>query len=407
MAQLHSVERDPGSNDSNNTRNKDFWRNHLNIIRFDVHGNVVWKRDFAREQTDNVVQAPFDGWNYWSMGGKTLDVNAKHLLIGGTTIKTSNNSSNTDASAIGYIAQFDKDGREFNKNGWTFLAADTKIENVSMAIAPPADLAAYERSSRDLISTVASVSEYDWNDMTLVPELTYIVEPSDRSVTINNGDVIVGNNGSVNLSRKTVGQFVNVGAFNYSNDYAIQQNNQGDMWFNGVTRDADGNSYIAGAWYPTDNYWNDDTDYVYVPLLTKVNPAGELVYQVGTTLNEYATAYDVAVSPDGSSVSMVQFDGNEGNFFVVTHDAETGTLTGTKYIHEDTNSTSINSLAVQSDGTPVVVGYYTDGYDFYANVTQGNAGLTGSTVDGTLVLPMSVFQRTEGNVQYPDESGYT
>lgn len=57
-----------------------------------------------------------------------------------------------------------------------------------------------------------------------------------------------------------------------------------------------------------------------------------------------------------------------------------------------------------SDGTPVVSGYITSANATYENVTNGAAGLAGSTNSGTLVVLKSKFT-VEGSTEYPQEDG--
>ena len=376
-------------------------RNNSVIVKFNSQGTVVWKRTLHREQYTTFSSVLPDVTGPSLPGGQTLAVNDEYLLIGGTQFITRDYNANQNWYNQPFLVQVDKDGTEFSVDGWHFI--DISYLDVIL-VTPVIDTQQYFDDLLTFDGTLTNVNAGDlYHEVNLdTTDLSYRIMPRSETMTFDGGKLTLPKGGSIDVSREKIGYITSVGNF----DGAEGGNVQGDVWFNGVVRDAQGGSYAVGAWYDY-NSFNEGPNYRNVPLTVKFDDMGQIIWQASDTLDYWSGAIDVMMDPITNNPVVLSldnnYDGTEG-FTIKTLDANSGLVVGdVKHIMDEGHDQSIwaRNLALMSDGTPVVVGYINSNRDEYLNVTNGGAGLTGSDSANTLVIPKSVFV----GGRYPSTNG--
>ena len=394
------------------------------ITKFNSSGRKIWGKSLQLEQ--GVVISAFSGYDI-AYGGQSIAVNDDYILVGGNCwaapYSYDQNSSIGDGDyyARAYLAQLDKSGTDFVKDGWIYKDNTFRIFDMSGALDDAGFLEDLTNSVADIVVTAGDM-DFVVNT-TDTHRLTYINTSRVKTMTLDGDRLHLPENGGLALSRNQIGHITSIGKFNLDGDEG--NNTGGATWINGVAGGADGDVYAVGGWYTSGYQWNDSNSNEEVPLIWKIDSEGAIVWSAGNNLNQWgadmihvahnaATNTIVALGHDNDD-SLDNFDGAEG-FNLFTLDAGSGTLKDVLHVRptaqarEGTRSGQDMipySMALKSDGTPVVVGYVSSNFDKFANVTTGAAGLTGSGA-GILVINKSVFDRTGNNtdVVYPDTSGY-
>ena len=390
------------------------------ITKFNASGRKRWSKNLAHEQGGTTSGAFFFGPT--EALGQTVAVNDDYILVGGMYFQAYpyDNDSNPSGYLQPYLAQLDKTGTDFAKDGWTFKDNTFKIFDMTAALDDDGYLEDLTNNVADIEVTTGDVTFAENTD---THSLAYINTARVKTMTLDGARLHLPENGGLALSRKQIGHITSIGKFDLDGNEG--NNTKGDTWINGITSDADGNIYAAGGWYTYDN-WNDGDDYVEVPLVWKIDSEGAIVWTAGNNLDQWgadmvsvahnaATNTVIALGHDNDD-NLENFDGAEG-FNLFTLDAGSGTLKSVLHVQTSVSqpSGSINSgadmiplaLALKSDGSPVVVGYINNTYDKFANVTANIGGLPGSST-GVLVINKAVFDRA-GNttdIEYPTGNGY-
>jgi hypothetical protein len=391
------------------------------ITKFNASGRKIWGKSLIREQADAYAGGG-SGSNDELIGvGQTVAVNDDYILVGGGFYqKVEYNPGNQNWYNQPFLAQLDKAGTDFVKDGWIYKDNTYKIFEMSLATDDDGYLDDLTENTADIVVTTGEVT-FDQNTDTYT--LAHINTSRVKTMTLEGDMLHLPENGGLALSRKHTGHITSIGKF--GGDGHEGNNTGGNTWINGVASDADGNVYAAGGWY-TNDQWNDGQSDVEVPLIWKIDSEGSIVWTAGNNLNQWG-ADMVAVAHNANNNTIValghdneeyldNYDGAEG-FNLFTLDAGSGTLKDVLHVQPSvaqpsggTNSGADMTplaLALKSDGTPVVVGYINDNYDEFTNVTNGAAGAPGSGT-GVLVVNKSVFDRNDPNVDlvYPNGLGF-
>jgi len=373
------------------------------IVKFNAQGTAVWKRILHREQYatfSSVVPAPYSPVGL--PGGQTVAVNDEYLLIGGTQFITDDYEEDQNWYNQPFLVQVDKDGTEFSVDGWHFK--DTPHLEVAL-VTPVID---NQNFFDDVTAVPGTLTNENAVDVFYQPnmdttDLSYRIMDRAETMTFDGGKLTLPKGGSIDVAREKIGYITSVGNF----DGTEGGNNDGDVWFNGVVRDAQGGSYAVGAWHDYNSFNEGPSDYN-IPLTVKFDDMGQVVWQASDTLDYWSEALDVMIDPVTNNPVVLSGDnvqdGSEG-FTVKTLDANSGLVIGDVTHVQDASGFQqyvwSRNLALMSDGTPVVVGYINNNTDDYLNVTNGGAGLTGSNSSDTLVIPKSVFNHG----RYPITNG--
>jgi len=392
------------------------------ITKFNAAGRKIWGKSLRREQSD-----AYAGGGAGSQGeligvGQTVAVNDDYILVGGGYFETLAYSvGNQHWYNKSFLAQLDKSGTDFVKDGWVFKDNEFKIFNMSLATDDNSYIIDLTNNMADIVVTPGSVT-FSVNTDTY--NLAYINTARVKTMTLDGASLHLPENGALALKRKQIGHITSIGKFDL--DGAEGNNIGGDTYINGVASDGDGNIYAAGGWRTRNETWNDGLSSRQVPLIWKIDSEGSIVWSAGNNLDQWgadmvavahhaATDTIIALGMDNED-SLNNFDGAEG-FNLFTLDAGSGTLKSVLHVQPSVAqpSGSVNSgadmspsaLALKSDGSPVVVGYINNNYDKFENVTGGSAGLAGSAA-GILVINKSVFDRpgTLTDIEYPNGAGY-
>jgi len=391
------------------------------ITKFNASGRKIWGKSLIREQADSYAGGGSGPSGSLTGVGQTVAVNDDYILVGGGFYqKVQYDSGNDNWDNQPFLAQLDKAGTDFVKDGWIYKDNAFKIFEMSLATDDDGYLADLTVATADIVVTTGDVT-FDQNTDTYT--LAHINTSRVKTMTLEGDMLHLPENGGLALSRKHTGHITSIGKF--GNDGHEGNNTGGDTYINGVASDTDGNVYAAGGWY-TRHQWNDGESDVQVPLIWKLDSEGAIVWTAGNNLDQWG-ADMVAVAHNANDNTIValghdnednldNYDGAEG-FNLFTLDAGSGTLKDVLHVQPSVAqpSGSTNSgadmtplaLALKSDGTPVVVGYQNSTYDKFANVTSGAAGAPGSGT-GILVVNKSVFNRNDPNVDlvYPNGLGY-
>lgn len=386
------------------------------ITKFNASGRKLWSKSLSREQAE--VTGAYHNFGNTTGLGQTIAVNDDYVLLGGMSYQRySYSSENQSWYDQPFLAQLDKAGTDFVKDGWIYKDNTFKIFNMTAATDDDGFLNDLTESTADIVVTTGDITA---DDMVSTVSLAHINVSRVKTMTLEGDRLHLPENGGLALSRKHIGHITSIGKFDLDGNEG--NNIGGDTWINGVTGDTAGNVYAAGGWYI--NYdWNDDTSYENIPLIWKIDSEGAIVWSAGNNLNQWgADMVDVAYNAEDDTIIAIghdnedyndYIDGHEG-FNLFTLDASTGTLKQVKRVHPTLTSgpsgssdMTVNSLVLKSDGTPVVVGYINNSFDEFENVTSGGAGLPGSGT-GILVINKSVFDRGEVSVDvvYPDGVGF-
>jgi len=361
------------------------------IVKFNAQGTAVWKRTLHREQyatfssvVPGYIPLP---------GGQTVAVNDEYLLIGGTQFITDDYEEDQNWYNQPFLVQVDKAGTEFSVDGWHFKASpDFPVILVTPAVDNQHffdDMLAFPGT----LTNENAVDVYYETNMDTT-DLSYRIMDRAETMIFDGGKLTLPKGGSIDVAREKIGYITSVGNF----DGTEGGNTEGNVWFNGVARDAQGSSYAAGAWYSNDPFNDSGLNGRDVPLTVKFDDMGQVVWQAGDSLDYWTTAIDVMIDPVTHNPVVLSGDdvqdGSEG-FTVKTLDANSGLVVGDVAHVQDASGFLeyiwARNLALMSDGTPVVAGYINNNTDDYLNVTNGGAGLTGSNSSDTLVIHKSVF----------------
>ena len=385
------------------------------ITKFNPNGTVIWNNSFFKEQDSESVGYTYpESFNNQGIE-KLLAVNSDYLLIGGTHY-TNDSYTSYGEQYYGfnraYMAQVDKNGDPIDVDGWHFAPFAQTSGNDDVIV--PINVGTFTTGTSLVSTTTSNVTITTSSVVAYVSTDGVIVEQLDvsrtKTLTYANNQLSLTPGGTIDIPREQLGYVDNVGNF----DGYEGANNQGDMYFNTVKRDMEGNSYATGIWYNQDNTVSGQT-YSYIPLLIKFDSAGKALWKASSFLitgQSYGTgSVDAAIRSDGS-LTWVTLDGNEG-FNITNLNNVSGNTTGVAYnVASDQGGQASgeqlvtgdnlypNSLALMSDNTPVVVGYIQNNTEAYKNVTNGGTTTSTGTTDSILVIPKSTF-----NGNYPDESG--
>jgi len=390
------------------------------ITKFNASGRKIWGKSLIREQSE-VYAGGGAGYDGELIGvGQTVAVNDDYILVGGGYFETTDYTlGNQNWYNMPFLAQLDKSGTDFVKDGWVYKDDKFKIFNMSVATDDDHYLNDLSNNVADIVVTTGDVY---FEENTDTHELAYINMSRVKTMTLDGPSLHLPENGGLALSRKHKGHITSIGKFDLDGNEG--NSTEGDTYINGITSDADGNIYAAGGWYTYDN-WNDGDSGVQIPLVWKIDSEGAIVWTAGNNLDQWgADMVSVAHHTANNTIialgmdhedSLNNYDGAEG-FNLFTLDAGSGTLKSVLHVQPSVAqpSGSINSgadmsplaLALKSDGSPVVVGYINNNYDKFANVTANIGGLPGSST-GVLVINKAVFDRAGNNtdIEYPAGNG--
>jgi hypothetical protein len=382
------------------------------ITKFNSTGTVIWQRWLSKEQSENIDMAQMGNW--WSgdaeaLNAQSIRVNKDYVLVGGTNIyQYYYGDDNQNWYLQPYVAQLNRDGAEFEVDGWSFK--DSGLDIRFLTITTDVNDWMFDPASANDVDVTVGYGDAEYFENTDTTDLMYINTSRVNAVTFEEKTLTLPAGGTINVSRDKNGYITAIGTF----DGSEGGNTNGDVWLNGSARDEKGNTYSAGGWY-TYNTWNDWSSYENIPMVFKTDANGKLVWQAGNALDQdwsnpdlvdvayhQATNTVVALGNDG------ELDGSEG-FNVLYLDADTGAMKqDITHIRpsnrEQDGGEDIypRSLRVMTDGTPVVGGYINTAYDEFNDVTSGAAGLAGSG-NGFLVFPRNVFVREGKTTEYPTD----
>jgi len=330
------------------------------IAKFDTNGKTAWTRYLTKRQYMLYLNQ-YQLYLGWSTGGQMIDVLGDNLAICGTMFRTEDYSTNDAYYPLTWVMQIPTDGAPFDFNGWHFYATDLNIEWIeipTIEIEPVTitDAALYVDNT-----TIQNSDNYDLRHYS--KEL--MIETTGQTVTVDGS--------GIKVERETMGRFVTLGNF----DGSEGGNNWNDVWFNGVARDANGNSYLPTGIYDQDYYG----------YLTKVNAEGKVEWQASMPRLYSYTAVASAIDPTTQDPIFVSLDGNEG-FNVTRMGAQGGTTTSSTHIRSDQSGWyEPYDVKVDNKGRPVVVGRNNYGYTQYPNLPAGVA----TSGPDTLIVAKSVF----------------
>ena len=385
------------------------------VTKFNSTGRKLWGKTLMREQA-SAYAGGGAGWSGELIGvGQTVSVNANYILVGGGFYATNDyDPGSQDWNNNPFLAQLDKAGTDFVKDGWIYKDNTFRIFNMTAATADDA-VEEYIRdltnSAADIVVTTADVS---FENNTDTYNLAYLNVSRVKTMTLDGARLHLPENGGLTLSRKHIGHYTSIGKFDLDGNEG--NNTGGATWINSVTGDAAGNVYASGGWRCTNDQWNDSDSDVEVPLVYKIDSEGAIVWSAGNNLNQWDGDMISVVYRESDNTVIVmghdyEADGHEG-FNVITLDSESGQMKDILHVLGTGNTPGGDSedlyptqIALLSDGTPVVVGEIDTTWIEYANVTSGGAGLAGSTVDGVLVINKSVFVKEGVDLEYPNISG--
>jgi hypothetical protein len=379
-----------------------------NITKINSTGSVVWQRWLSKE---NAVNPDGKDGFFGDSIGQSIRVNKDYVAVVGNSWTTRPYyNDNQDWYVQPYVAQLNRDGTEFEVDGWKFVNSlkDTYTTFASLVnddnnyVYDPAEVLTF-----NFTITNGDVG-YQQNDDTT--ELMYVTRSNVNKVTFSEKTLMLPAGGAVELGREKNGYITAIGSF----DGVEGGNYHGAVWLNGSARDERGGTYAAGGWYDTTgNNWNNWQNYQRIPMVFKTDADGKLVWQAGNALDQNWSnpdLVDVVYHQDTNTVLALgndgELDGHEG-FNVMYLDADTGSMKqAITHIRpaEGSNDIYPTTLNVMSDGSPLVSGYITSARATYSDVTAGAAGLAGSTNSGTLVVLKEKFT-VEGSTSYPKEDG--
>lgn len=378
------------------------------ITKFNSTGSVIWQRWLSPEQAEDVDTNQYgiwDGNTGWN--SQNIRVNDNYVLVCGNHVEQSDyNDDSQNWYVRPYVAQLNRDGTEFEVSGWTFKAANKDIQFVTLL--KDDNNWEFDSASMSDADIQVSVGNVNVDSNTDTTDLVYVNSTRESKVTFTEKTLTLPSGGTIDVGREKNGYFTAIGSF----DGTEGGNSNGAVWLNGSARDDAGNTYSAGGWYTYDN-WNDWNNYENIPMVFKTDANGKLIWSAGNALDQNWSSpdlVDVAYhAPTNTVVALGndgELDGNEG-FNVMYLDADTGGMTqDITHIRPGDQDSDIypQSLRIMSDGTPVVSGYINSSAATYSDVTNGGAGLAGSS-DGFLVVNKTAFAVEGRDTEYPDETG--
>jgi len=395
------------------------------ITKFNAAGRKIWGKSLQREQGFSTSAIGSINEFSYSGSGQSIAVNDDYILVGGNYFTTDPyygaDGPANDFYAHAYIAQLDKAGTDFVKDGWIFKDNTFRIFEMSAALDDEGFLNDLTELTADIAVTTGAVTFSAIQHDTY--SLAYINTARAKPMTLDGARLHLPENGGLALNRKQIGHITSIGKFDLDGNEG--NNTEGNTWINGVVGDAAGNIYASGGWY-TNEDWNDGNDSEEIPLVWKIDSEGAIVWTAGNNLNQWgadmiavahnATADTVVALGHDNDDNLDNFDGAEG-FNLFTLDASSGALKSVLHVRDSGENQSGSgsgsadmypmTMALKNNGTPVVVGYINNAKDKFADVTSAAAGAPGSG-DGILVINKSVFDRagTRTDIEYPNDGGF-
>ena len=383
----------------------------LNVSKFSSGGALIWQRNLAEEQA---VTEPAGGNNGPFYGSQAVAVNNKYVLLAGARYHVGVAAGFYDQAGwdTAIMAQVDKSGTEFEVNGWRF--EDSKLETKSVTVI--FDTINFFSPVVNTTATITAVASYVVaTENTDVVNVHYVDQSRTKTIKFDNNTLSVSAGGSIDIPREKSGWIGIVGNF----DGPEGTNETDDLYFNGVLNDDEGNTYAVGAWFNNSVYVLEN-QYNKPPIIAKIDKDGNKLWMASSTMEHYCQTVDIAIHPVTKNLVVLNTDGNEG-FNIYTINPVDGAMIGDPthvrnadnyyanygYTRTGDNASEgpsnvwAKSLALLSDGTPVVSGYINSERDEYKNVTPVLSGSSTSTNNGILVVPHSTFN----NNNFPEENG--
>ena len=379
-----------------------------NITKINSTGSIVWQRWLTKENAVNPDGK--DGFFNDSIG-QSIRVNKDYIAVVGdswTTVPYYDDNQNWNVQP--YVAQLNRDGTEFEVDGWKFVDSLKDTQTTFASLINDDNNWVYDPAEVLTFNFTVTNGDVGYQQNTDTTELSYINRSNVNKVTFSEKTLMLPEGGALELGREKNGYITAIGSF----DGVEGGNYRGEVWLNGSARDNNGGTYAAGGWYDnTGNDWNNWQNYRHIPMVFKTDAEGKLIWQAGNALDQsYSNPdlVDVVYHQDTNTVITLgndgELDGHEG-FNILYLDADTGSMKqAITHIRpaEGSNDIYPTTLNVMSDGTPLVGGYITSARATYGNVTTDGAGLSGSTSSGTLVVLKSKFT-VDGTTSYPKEDG--
>ena len=383
----------------------------INVTKFNTTGSRLWSRNLGREQGHTVTQQngtenPVFSETIFGLFGQSIAVRGNYVLIGGVQLMNYSYSSLYSTTGYNYpiIAQVDRDGTEFNVDGWHFTNNEQFVYLVDIALVVDTDnyyLNDLTENTADIDVTNGDVSFQLNTDTTA---LSYVSRSRVKTMTLEGSTLMLPENGTLEIARAKKGYITAIGGF----DGSEGGNTDDDVWLYATERDEKGNTFAAGGQYSYFGYDGHEGNHATV---FKTDSEGKLLWQASLAINNYTEAFSIEYDQTNNTVISVSRDGDGHEGFILAYmDADTGSMKqDLTHITPDVNDDDMYPTIVRlmSDGTPVVAGYINSASDKFADVTVGAAGLAGSNADGTLVILKNKFDRDDStySIEYPSEDG--
>jgi len=383
----------------------------INVTKFNTTGSRLWSRNLGREQGNTVIAQNNNNNNVFGetihgLFGQSIAVRGDYVLIGGVQLMNTVYGSLLSTTGYDYpiIAQVNRDGTEFNVDGWHFTSYEAFPYLVDIALVVDIDnyyLNDLTENTADIDVTNGDVSFTLNTDTTA---LSYVSRSRVKTMTLEGSTLMLPENGTLEISRAKKGYITAIGGF----DGSEGGNTNDDVWLYATERDEKGNTFAAGGQYSYFGYDGHEGNHATV---FKTDSEGKLLWQAGLAINNDTEAFSIVYDQTNNTVISVSRDGAGHEGFILAYmDADTGSMKeDLTHITPDVNDNDMYPTIVRlmSNGTPVVAGYISSASDKFANVTVGAAGLTGSNDDGTLVILKNKFDRNDStySLEYPSEDG--
>ena len=254
------------------------------ITKFNASGRKIWSKSLQREQGASASAISFFTGPSYVGAGQSIAVNDDYILVSGnyyaTNPYTNNDGITNDFYAHAYLAQLDKAGTDFVKDGWIYKDNTFRIFDMTGALDDDGFLEDLTNNAADIVVTTGAVT---FEENTDTYSLAYINTSRVKTMTLDGARLHLPENGGLALSRKQIGHITSIGKFDLDGNEG--NNTEGATWINGVTGGADGDVYAVGGWYTYDD-WNDSDSTVEVPLVWKIDSEGAIVWTAGNNLNQ-------------------------------------------------------------------------------------------------------------------------